>query len=204
MMTTRQLTLFRKAENRDTFFSRVRRFILPYHEGALLVAKAYQTAKDAHRGQKRKRGERYFEHCRCVALLVIELCDILDAEVVAAALLHDIVEDVPNWDSMKVESEFNPRVAGLVMALTMPEEKLANRQQRLAKYHEQLFAAPKEALAIKLCDRLHNLSTADSLAPTARVRMVDETEAVYLEHAKQYPKLHSQLCTVIDARRSAT
>ena len=64
--------LFEKLENRDTFFERVHRFVLPYHEGALLIAKAYQTAKNAHRGMKRKRGERYFEHCRAVALVLMD------------------------------------------------------------------------------------------------------------------------------------
>ncbi|OGZ11915.1 MAG: hypothetical protein A2942_01995 [Candidatus Lloydbacteria bacterium RIFCSPLOWO2_01_FULL_50_20] len=195
--------LFEKLENRDTFFERVHRFVLPYHEGALLIAKAYQTAKNAHRGMKRKRGERYFEHCRAVALVLMDHADVRDPEVLTAALLHDIVEDVPLWDVRRVRKEFGPRVAELVSALTIPARKFKSREKRLSAYHRQLCSAPKEALTIKLADRLHNLMTSTALSRNAQLRMVKETEAVYLSIAKERGILCDELCAAIAERRGS-
>lgn len=196
-------TLFEKTENRDTFFARVHEFVLPYHEGALLIAKAYQVAKEAFRGVKRKRGERYFEHCRAVALILIDHADTRDCEVLAAALLHDIVEDCPGWNARRVKKEFGPRVAELVATLTMPTRKFRSRDKRLHAYHRQLFLGPKEALVIKLADRLHNLLTASSLSRSAQLRMTEETEAVYLPIAKERGVLYDELCAVVAARKES-
>jgi GTP pyrophosphokinase len=193
-----------QAENRDTFFERVHRFILPYHDDALLVDKAYKTAKEAFRGVKRKRGERYFEHCRSVALIGMDLLGIRDPEVIAALLLHDIVEDCSTeWPIERVEREFGQRTAALVAALSMPTGVFASRDERQHAYHAQLLAGPPETFAGKLADRLHNLLSCEALTPEAQWRMIEETERSYLSIAKERGILFKELKLAIAARRKA-
>jgi hypothetical protein len=108
------------AENRDTFFRRVAKFLPeldPRYQG---ICKAYEIAKDAFREIERDGGERYFEHLRAVALILLEYLEIEDYEVVIAALLHDIVEDKPEWDIQRIRNEFGDRVALLVSYLSQP------------------------------------------------------------------------------------
>jgi (p)ppGpp synthase/HD superfamily hydrolase len=195
-------TLFEKAENRSTFFRRVHTFVLPYHEGAMLIAKAYQTAKDAHRAQKRKRGERYFEHCRMVATIAIDLIGVRDPEVIAAALLHDIKEDC-GWTIEQIEREFGKSAARLVAAVSMPEGEFASREERMQAYHAQLLAGPSEVFLIKFPDRLHNLLTCEALSIDAQWRMIDETEHDYLPIAKERGLLYDELKDAIASRRAA-
>lgn len=199
-----QYAFLTQAENRDTFFARVHRFVLPYHDGALLVAKAYKAAKDAFRGVKRKRGERYFEHCRSVALIGMDLLGIRDPEVIAALLLHDIVEDCsPEWPIERVNHEFGQRVAALVAALSMPTGVFASREERQSAYHAQLHAGPPETFDGKLADRLHNLLSCDALTLAAQWRMIEETEKSYLPIAKERGILYKELKQAIAARKKA-
>ena len=191
-------------ENRDTFFERVHQFVLPYHKEGRVVADAYDAAKEAFDKKKRKRGERYFEHCRGVALIVIDLLGNHDHEVIAGALLHDIVEDRPDeWSVERIEKEFGPRIATLVAALSMPTQEFASREERMRVYHAQLLAGPPETFQIKLSDRLHNLLTCASLSVEAQWRMIEETEEHYLLIAKERNILHRELRQAIAARKKA-
>ncbi len=192
------------AENRDTFFDRVHQFVLPYHDGALLVAKAYMVAKDAFRGVKRKRGERYFEHCRAVAIILMDLLGVRDPEVVAAGLLHDIVEDCPNeWPIGRVREVFGDRVASLVAAVSIPDGAFKDREERMAVYHAQLHAGPAETFHLKLSDRLHNLLSCGALTREAQWRMIVETEKEYLPVALARGLLHKDLKDAIGLRKRA-
>ena len=201
----KKFTLHGSAENRDTFFTRVHRFVLPYHEGALLIARAYQDSKDGFRGVKRKRGERYFEHPRAVALILMDILDVREPEEIAAALLHDHVEDLKDsgWTLSRIADRYNERVAQYVGALTMPEGTFANREERLHAFHEQIFAAPINVIAIKFADRLHNLSTCDAMSREAQRRMIDETRATYLPFAKTHALLYRELLAEIAIREDA-
>lgn len=195
-------TLFAGVENRDSFFRRVHRFVLPYHEGALLIARAYQDAKEGFRGVKRKRGERYFEHPRAVALILMDILDVREPEEIAAALLHDHIEDLKEagWTRERIADRYNERVAEYVAALTMPEGEFATREDRLHAFHAQIFAAPRAVIAIKFADRLHNLSTCDALSREAQWRMVEETRATYLPFAKEHGLLYEELCAMLLVR----
>lgn len=193
--------LFPNMENRDTFFRRVHTFMLPYHRDALLIANAYQTAKDAFRKVKRSRGERYFEHCRAVSLILMDYADIRDPSVIAAGLLHDIVEDVDGWTVERVRREFGAKVGALVGALTMPEGEFESREARLLAYHAALLAGPEKALSLKFADRVHNLSTCESVSFARQFRMVEETERVYLPLAKERGVLDRLLGTMCAAVR---
>ena len=189
-------------ENRDTFFARVHQFVLPYHDDAILVAKAYKDAKDAFRKIKRKRGERYFEHCRRVALIGMDLLGIRDHEVVIAQLHHDTSEDCgEDWPLERIEREYSKRVRELVAAVTMPTGEFARREERQHAYHLQLLAGPPETFQIKLTDRLDNLLSCSAMSFEAQWRMIEETEKDYLPIARERGILYKELKQAIAARK---
>jgi hypothetical protein len=122
-----------------------------------LVARARDFATAAHRGvgQLRKyTGEPYEEHLRRVAAIVERNTD--DAEMIAAAWLHDVVEDTPATIE-EVEREFGPGVRELVDALTdVSRPHHGNRAARKAMDREHLAAAPARAQTVKLADLMDN------------------------------------------------
>ncbi len=194
-----KVPLFPLVENRDTFFTRVHGFILPYHDDGIRIAKTYGDVKKAFDGKKRARGERYFEHCRAVALILIDYADCRDPDMIIGALAHDLIEDIPGWSRRRVARLFGKVPAGFVAALTIPEGDFPTREAKLEAYHKQLFAAAKKdprVILIKLADRLHNLSTCESLARENQIRMVEETERIYIPAAKERGVLHDELVTL--------
>ena len=122
-----------------------------------LVDKARQFAIDAHRsvGQLRKyTGQPYEEHLRAVAEMVGTVTD--DPEVIAAAWLHDVVEDTPTTIE-EIEREFGPDVRELVDALTdISRPHDGNRAARKARDREHLAKAPARAQTVKLADLIDN------------------------------------------------
>lgn len=205
-MTTLNLQFLHQSENRDTFFRRIHSFILPYHEGALLVADAYNASKEGHRGSKRSRGERYFEHCRAVAIILIDIVGVRDWETIAAALLHDHMEDCRGWTKARIQKKWGAEVAKLVAAVSMPEGDFPDRETRMAAYHAQFLAAISggnlRALMIKLADRLHNLSSCESVSYERQWRMVDETEELYLPLSEKHGILYRELSDMIASIRN--
>jgi guanosine-3',5'-bis(diphosphate) 3'-pyrophosphohydrolase len=151
-------------ENRETFFARIGEIFPETDPRYRLIARAYETAKDEFGKRKifRSDGTRYFEHLRAVALILIVYLRVRDAEMIAAALLHDLVEDLrPAWSIARVRREFGDRVAELVYWLTKPEQgkRYPTKEEVDRKYHRSLRDAPRDAAIIKLADRLHNLIT---------------------------------------------
>jgi (p)ppGpp synthase/HD superfamily hydrolase len=123
-----------------------------------LVRKAALCAEKHYHGQVRTHtGESFFTHCQAVALIVSLVTDA--PEIVAAAYLHDILEDT-DCSLDYIHQEFGLRVATLVGALTKsryPAHIPANEQDRLVLL--QLRAASSDAATIKLADITHNLRT---------------------------------------------
>ena len=122
-----------------------------------LVRAALEKAREAHRGQVRNGsgGMPYVEHPIAVAALLAEHG--YREEVIAAALLHDVVEDSAiTLDELG--EEFGPEVAGLVGALT-DDERIESYSERKAEHRERVAAADGEALAIYASDKLTNSST---------------------------------------------
>ena len=151
-------------ENYDTFFRRIAEIFPETDPRYRLIERAYQTAKDefGKRNIFRSDGTRYFEHLRAVALILIVYLRVRDAEMIAAALLHDLVEDLrPVWTVARVRREFGDRVAELVYWLTKPQfgKRFRTEAEVDRKYHRMLQDAPRDAVIIKLADRLHNLIT---------------------------------------------
>jgi GTP pyrophosphokinase len=120
-----------------------------------IVVKAYDFAKKAHEGQYRKFSSLlYFTHPKAVARIIEQLTG--DEDMVAAALLHDTVEDC-GITIETIQTEFNEKIATLVNELTnKKEEERGNRNKREYLY-EKIRNLSDDALTIKLADRLHNV-----------------------------------------------
>lgn len=186
-MLERVRKVFEGRENRTSFFETVSWYFPRGSADYRLIERAYDTAKDAFREEKREDGERYFEHLRAVALIVMRYMRVRDANVIAAALLHDIVEDIKNWSQERVTLEFNQEVGELVWWVSKPSLSLfgGNKEARNRMYHQNLSRAPRKALLIKLADRLHNLLTLWNCEQEKQQRKVDETQHFYLPLAEE-------------------
>ncbi len=145
------------------------------------IKHAFEFSKAAHTGQKRESGESYFNHSFETALKVAQWQ--LDYQTIAAALLHDVIEDGEGVDSEKIKSEFGEEVAFLVEGVTKlgrlkyrtPEEKQAEniRKMLLAISHDI------RVIIIKLADRLHNMKTLQYKPPQKQKRIALETYEIY-------------------------
>jgi GTP pyrophosphokinase len=149
-------------------------------EGQQMVRKAYERAASAHTGQRRLSGEDYVNHPLEVAAILADLE--LDAETIAAALLHDTVEDTA-LTADAVESEFGKEVARLVDGVTkLGRIALRSDQQQQAENIRKMMVAMAEDLRvvlIKLADRLHNMRTLDPLPEVKRRKISRETLDIY-------------------------
>lgn len=119
--------------------------------------RAIQVALAAHDGQTRKgaEDEPYAVHPLHIALLLARLG--VDEETVQAALLHDVVEDSPNWMIEDIENEFGARVSSIVAELT--EDKSKTWEQRKQAGIEAVAGYSAEAATVKAADKLHNLES---------------------------------------------
>jgi guanosine-3',5'-bis(diphosphate) 3'-pyrophosphohydrolase len=145
-----------------------------------LVQKAYARASEVHVGQHRVSGEDFVEHPLHVARILADLG--LDAQTLAAALLHDTVEDT-DLTLDEVESEFGPSVARLVEGATkLNRIEFRSDQQLHAENIRRMLLAMADDLRvvlIKLADRLHNMRTLDALQEQRRRRISRETLDIY-------------------------
>ena len=145
-----------------------------------LITRAYLAAADAHRGQFRRSGEPYIQHPLAVARIVADLG--LDDITVAAALLHDAVEDTGVGLS-DVEGDFGADVAAIVDGVTKLERiKFDTKEaQQAASMRKMLVAMAKDlrVLIIKLSDRLHNLRTIAAMPAWKQERTARETIDIY-------------------------
>jgi len=145
-----------------------------------MVRRAYERAVVAHAGQRRLSGEEYVNHPMEVAAILADLE--LDAATLAAALLHDTVEDTPLTEEA-VKKEFGPEVARLVDGVTkLGRISLRSDQQQQAENIRKMMVAMAEDLRvvlIKLADRLHNMRTLDPLPEVKRRKISRETLDIY-------------------------
>ena len=174
------------AGNRESFFRRIRELYPSTDARYQRISHAYNTAKDTFRHVIREDGERYFEHLRAVALILIVYLRVKDPDLIIAALLHDIVEDCPQWPNERVRAEFGDRVADLLGWLSKPSKmEYPEKADRDRVYHARLALAPRDVLIIKLPDRLHNMLTLLACDPEKRHRKVEETKRYYLPLAER-------------------
>lgn len=162
-----------------------------------LVHRAYDVASRAHANQRRKEGTPYLVHPLRVALILAEERGLTDAEMVAAALLHDVVEDSA-FTVEDVAAQISPAAADLVRWLTKPPAENGDTEARDAAYFTALLDAPLAARLVKLADRLDNvryLHTACNprwarayRAETRRwvLPIADRTDAWFAAHLRTY------------------
>jgi len=150
-----------------------------------LVKEAYEFAARAHQGQVRKSGEPYLEHPLSAAMILAELH--LDAETLAAALLHDVPEDC-GISLEEIQAKFGLPVVKLVDGVTKLNKLASRARTGEAKSKAQADNLRKMLLAtaedlrvvlIKLADRLHNMRTLGSLPAEKRRAIAQETMEIY-------------------------
>ena len=180
------MKFLKEAENRQSFFRRIALMFPPADERYQLIERAYNDVKDAFRGKSREGGERYFEHIRAVALILIVYLRVTDYRLIIAALLHDIVEDIPSWTIERVRAVYGEEVALLVSYLSKPPLKdFPSKAERDQAYHSRFRFAPRDFFKIKLPDRLHNTLTLGTCSKEKRRRKVAETREHYLPYAER-------------------
>jgi len=205
----------------DELMAKVRDYLPP--EKAEVVTAAYQYAREAHRDEFRLSGEPYVEHPLAVALLLAEFQ--LDANALAAALLHDVPENqgVPITE---IEAKFGSEVARLVdgvtklRKITKTGERSGNETQ-LQNLRKMLVAMAEDlrVVFIKLADRLHNMRTLGALPEAKQTVIARETREIYAPLAHRLgiwemkwqledlsfrylePKQYHRIARMLDSRR---
>ncbi|MBQ29823.1 MAG: GTP pyrophosphokinase [Acidimicrobiaceae bacterium] len=187
-----------------------------------LFLRAYETADQAHQGQRRKSGEPYILHPVAVASVVADMG--LDDVSIAAALLHDAVEDTA-VELIQIQTEFGHDVATIVDGVTkLDRVRFATKEaQQAATLRKMLVAMASDlrVLLIKLADRLHNMRTIGALRPAKQEQIARETLDVYapiahrlgmqevrneledLAFAALYPKRYAEIDRLIAERTPA-
>ncbi|MGB0981684.1 MAG: RelA/SpoT family protein [Winogradskyella sp.] len=147
-----------------------------------LIRHAFEVAVDAHKTQRRKSGEAYIFHPIAVAKIVAQEIG-LDATSIAAALLHDVVEDNPDYTIADMEQLFGDTVARIVDGLTKISslKKKADISLQAENFRKMLLTLNDDVrvIIIKIADRLHNMQTMDSMRPDKQVKIASETLYIY-------------------------
>ena len=145
-----------------------------------LLWSAYQFGDEAHKGQKRKSGAPYFEHCTQVCIQLISWH--MDMDTLIAGLLHDTIEDtIVNKED--IEKKFNKDISYLVYGVSkLSGIKFRDYKHKQAENLMKMFLAVAKDLRviiIKFSDRLHNMKTLDSLPREKQIRIAEETKDLY-------------------------
>jgi guanosine-3',5'-bis(diphosphate) 3'-pyrophosphohydrolase len=161
-----------------------------------LLARAFRFAADAHEGQQRRSGEAFIRHPWGAAMILAELRQ--DEQTIAAALLHDVVEDT-DTEIDEVRTEFGDEIAQLVEGVTkLTRIHFQSREQAEAENYRKMIAAmvgDERVILIKLADRLHNMRTIEYLGKQKQLQKARETLEVYapLAHRLGIHKLKWEL-----------
>lgn len=144
--------------------------------------RALDFATEAHYEQWRRSGDAYIMHPCSVAKVLAEEMDIVHPEILAAALLHDTVEDVETVTIDLVGELFGPYVQAIVEGCTKVSHFSGDKQMHSKLIHRKIFsgaALRPEVMLVKLADRLHNLRTLKAMPRNKRQRIADETIDIY-------------------------
>ncbi len=150
-------------------------------EDKKIIRKAFDVAVDAHKDQRRRSGEAYIFHPIAVAKIVAR--DIgLGATSIAAALMHDVVEDT-DITVQDIEKMFNPKIAQLVEGLTKIAKVKTDQEisMQAENFRKMLLTLNDDVrvIIIKIADRLHNMQTMGSMADYKQAKIASETLYIY-------------------------
>ena len=182
-----------------------------------LIERAYKVADQAHKGQKRKSGEPYITHPIAVAQIIADLG--LSDSVIAAALLHDVVEDT-EYPLEQMRDEFGDEVAMIVDGVTKLDKVKYGDAAQAETVRKMVVAMAKDirVLLLKLCDRLHNARTWKYVSPESARKKAQETLEIYAPLAHRmglnaikweledlsfqtlYPKIYQEIVDVVTER----
>jgi GTP pyrophosphokinase len=152
-----------------------------------VLSRAYRMSAQAHQGQKRLSGDDFVSHSVAVATILAE--QQMDTTTIAAALLHDVVED-SNVTLDMLRRDFGNEVADLVDGLTKIKALnfRSTAEEQAENYRKLLMSVARDArvIIIKLADRLHNMRTLDPLSADKRKRIALETRELYAPLAHRF------------------
>ncbi|MGB0769860.1 MAG: RelA/SpoT family protein [Flavobacteriaceae bacterium] len=147
-----------------------------------VIRKAFDVAVDAHKNQRRKSGEAYIFHPISVAKIVASEIG-LDATSIAAALLHDVVEDCEDYNISDIEQLFGETIARIVNGLTKISSLKKDKDISLQaeNFRKMLLTLNDDVrvIIIKIADRLHNMQTIHSLREDKQIKIASETLYIY-------------------------
>ncbi|MEZ5085463.1 MAG: bifunctional (p)ppGpp synthetase/guanosine-3',5'-bis(diphosphate) 3'-pyrophosphohydrolase [Tessaracoccus sp.] len=143
-----------------------------------LIERAYRTAERYHEGQMRKTGDPFITHPLAVATILAELG--MTEPVLAAALLHDTVEDTP-YTLEQLREEFGEEIAHMVDGVTKLDKLTYGETAKAETIRKMIMATSEEVrvLVIKLADRLHNMRTLGAMKPESQARIATETLNIF-------------------------
>lgn len=149
-----------------------------------LIRRAFHFCVEAHRESLRASGEPYYTHPVEVARIVAREISLDDVSV-AAALLHDVIEDT-DFTLQDIQAEFGSTIADIVDSVTKIADIVENRTITEAETYRKLLLSlirDVRAILVKLADRLHNMRTIEALPPERRQRIARETLEIYAPFA---------------------
>lgn len=159
-------------------------------DGIVLIQQAYLYAEKIHKGQERASGEPYITHLAHTALQLAQWR--LDAQTIAAGLLHDSIED-KRIATGEIEKRFGKDVLFLIQGVTkLSKIKYRGQERSLESLRKMILAISKDlrVIFIKLADRLHNMKTLQYLPPQKQKRIALETDEVYAPLASRLGMQH--------------
>ncbi|CAN5565255.1 GTP pyrophosphokinase [soil metagenome] len=185
-----------------------------------VIERAYRVAEAAHRGQMRKSGDAYITHPLAVATILAELG--MTPSTIAAALLHDTVEDT-DYSLAQLRSDFGEEIAMLVDGVTKLDKVVYGEAAQSETVRKMVVAMARDirVLVIKLADRLHNARTWRYVSAASAARKAEETLEIYaplahrlgmntikweledLSFAYLYPKVYDEIVRLVAERSPA-
>jgi len=170
-------------------YESLKSIISAYHPSGDLsmIEKAFKVADKAHKDQRRKSGEPFIIHPLSVAITLAELR--LDKETIAAALLHDVVEDT-SISSDYIETVFGKEIMFLVDGVTKLSKlssETSKEEIKLESFRKLFLAMAKDirVIIIKLADRLHNMQTLEFQKHSKQIEIANETMDIYAPIAQR-------------------
>ena len=150
-------------------------------EDRKLIRLAFNTSVDAHKNQRRKSGEPYVFHPISVAKIVASKIG-LDATCIAAALLHDVIEDT-EYSEKNIKELFGKKISKIVVGLTKISKlaKEENVSLQAENFRKMLLTLNDDVrvILIKIADRLHNMQTLESMTNEKQIKIASETLYIY-------------------------